>query len=62
MSIRNGKHGYRLLLKTAKSVFKQDTFTLNAAREKLREEFLRNRDERDSKTLSKSLFSSLPSF
>lgn len=51
-----GLHGYKLLLRTARSVFRDDKTTMYQARLKLKEEFFKNKDVNDESELSKFYF------
>jgi hypothetical protein len=55
----NGRIGYRLLLRTANSVFKNDHYAIKSAKIKLREEFLKNKNVNNPKELGQPIISSL---
>ena len=50
-----GKIGFRKLLRTAKYVFKGDTFAITQARITLRQDFLKNKDVTDKLQLTELL-------
>jgi hypothetical protein len=54
----NGRIGYRLLLRTANSVFKNDHYAIKSAKVKLREEFLKHRNVDNPTELGLLAFSS----
>jgi hypothetical protein len=55
----NGRIGYRLLLRTANSVFKNDHYAIKSAKIKLREEFLKNKNVNNPKELGQPISSLL---
>lgn len=50
-----GRHGYRRLLKTAKYVFKGDSFAISQAKITLRQEFLKHKHVTDTHELQELL-------